>query len=31
MKTLHLEDNWKAFSTAMEERFTDRQETGEGP
>ena len=28
MKTLHLEDNWKAFSTAMEERFTDRQEQG---
>ena len=28
MKTLHLEDNWKAFSTAIEERFTDRQEQG---
>ena len=28
MKTLHLEDNWKAFSTALEERFTDRQEQG---
>ena len=28
MKTLHLNDNWLAFSTAMEERFTDRQETG---
>ena len=26
MKTLHLDNNWKAFSTAMEERFTDRQE-----
>ena len=28
MKTLHLEDNWKAFSMAIEERFTDRQEHG---
>ena len=28
MKTLHLEDNWKAFSMAIEERFTDRQEQG---
>ena len=27
-KTLHLEDNWKAFSMAIEERFTDRQEQG---
>ena len=26
MKTLHLEDNWKAFSMAIKERFTDRQE-----
>ena len=26
MKTLHLEGNWKAFSMAIEERFTDRQE-----
>ena len=28
MKTLHLEDNWKAFSMAIEERFTDSQEQG---
>ena len=28
MKTLHLEDNWKVFSMAIEERFTDRQEQG---
>ena len=28
MKALHLEDNWKAFSTAIEERFTDCQEQG---
>ena len=28
MKTLHLNDNWVAFSTAMEEGFTDCQETG---
>ena len=28
MKALHLKDNWVAFSAAMEERFTDRQETG---
>ena len=28
MKTLHLEDNWKAFSMAIEERFTDNQEQG---
>ena len=28
MKALHLDDNWVAFSAAMEERFTDRQETG---
>ena len=28
MKTLHLKDNWKAFSMAIEERFTDRQEQG---
>ena len=28
MKTLHLEDNWKAFSMAIEEQFTDRQEQG---
>ena len=26
MKTIHLEDNWKGFSMAIEERFTDRQE-----
>ena len=30
MKTLHLEDNWKAFSMAIEELFTDRQEQGKG-
>ena len=28
MKTLHLEDIWKAFSMAIEEWFTDRQEQG---
>ena len=28
MKALHLDDNWVAFSAAMEDRFTDRQETG---
>ena len=28
MKTLHQEDNWKAFSMAIEERITDRQEQG---
>ena len=28
MKALHLDDNWIAFSAAMEERFTDRRETG---
>ena len=28
MKTLHLNDNWIAFSTAMEEQFTDHQEPG---
>ena len=28
MKALHLDDNWVAFSAAMEERITDRQETG---
>ena len=28
MKALHLDDNCVAFSAAMEERFTDRQETG---
>ena len=28
MKALHLDDNWVAFSAAMEERFTDHQETG---
>ena len=28
MKTLHLNDNWEAFTAAMDERFTDRQETG---
>ena len=28
MKALHLDDNWVAFSAAMEEQFTDRQETG---
>ena len=28
MKTLHLNDNRVAFSTAMEEQFTDHQETG---
>ena len=28
MKALHLDDNWVAFSATMEERFTDRQETG---
>ena len=26
MKALHLENNWKAFSMAIEEWFTDRQE-----
>ena len=24
MKGLHLEDNWVAFSAAIEDRFTDR-------
>ena len=28
MKALHLEDNWKAFSMAIEEQFTDRQGQG---
>ena len=28
MKALHLDDNWVAFSAAVEERFTDRQEIG---
>ena len=28
MKALHLDDNWVAFSAAMEERFTDCQEIG---
>ena len=28
MKALHLDNNWVAFSAAMEERFTDRQEIG---
>ena len=28
MKGIHLEDNWVAFSAAMEEWFADRQETG---
>ena len=28
MKTVHLEDNWKAFSMAIEEWFADRQEQG---
>ena len=28
MKALYLEDNWVAFSAAMEDRFTDKQETG---
>ena len=28
MKGLHLEDNWVAFSAAIEDRFTDQQETG---
>ena len=28
MKALHLDDSWVAFSAAMEEQFTDRQETG---
>ena len=28
MKALHLDDNWVAFSAAMEERFTNRQEKG---
>ena len=28
MKALHLDDNWVAFSAAIEERFTDRQEIG---
>ena len=31
MKALHLCDNWVAFSAAMEERFTDCQETGKDP
>ena len=28
MKALYLEDNWVAFSAAMEDRFTHKQETG---
>ena len=28
MKALHLDDNWVAFSAAIEDRFTDRQEIG---
>ena len=28
MKALYLEDNWTAFLAAMEEHFTDKQETG---
>ena len=28
MKALHLNDNWVAFSAAMEGQFTNRQETG---
>ena len=28
MKGLHLEDNWVTFSAAIEDRFTDQQETG---
>ena len=28
MKALYLEDNWVAFSEAMEDSFTDKQETG---
>ena len=28
MKALHLDDNWVAFSAAIEDRFNDRQETG---
>ena len=28
MNTLHLEDSWKAFSMAIVERFTNRQEQG---
>ena len=28
MKALYLEDNWVAFSAAMEDRFNDKQETG---
>ena len=28
MKALHLDDNWVAFSAAMEEWFTDQQEIG---
>ena len=28
MKALYLEDNWVAFSADMEDRFTDKQETG---
>ena len=28
LRTAKLKDNWEAFSEAMEDRFTDRQETG---
>ena len=28
MKVLYLKDNWVAFSVAMEDHFTDKQETG---
>ena len=28
MQALYLEDNWVAFSAAVEDRFTDKQETG---
>ena len=28
MNALYLEDNWVAFSAAMEDRLTDKQETG---
>ena len=28
MKALHLDDSWVAFPAAMDERFTDRQQTG---
>ena len=28
MKILHLDDSWKVFSTAIEDRFTDCQEQG---